>query len=149
MRTALRSNEAAQGIFRLIAAFGAAGCEAALLLVRFDFDITRAALQLGLARGCEGCASGRRRDQRRGCEACVASLRQRVHRVQDRANAMLGDAAPVTRHVRARVFYGADVHHESSSNKCVQGSGSSTLYDRTAGSLETGDPEEFGGAEGE
>ena len=141
MRTALRSNEAAQGIFKLIAALGAAGYEAALLLVRFEFDITRAALQLGLARGCGECAAGRRRDARRGCEACVASLRQRVHRVQDRAVAMLGEAAPATRHRRTRVVYGADRH------SCI-GSGQS-VYETTAGSLETGDPDELRGAEGE
>ena len=141
MRTALRSNEAAQGIFKLIAAFGAAGYEAAVLLVRFEFDITRAALSIGLARGCRECAAGRRRDARRGCEACVASLRQRVHRVQDRAVAMLGDAAPATRHRRTRVVYGAD-------RGALHNNGQ-TVYETTAGVLESGDPDEFRGAEGE
>ena len=148
MRTALRSNEAAQGIFRLIAAFGASGYEAAVLLVTFEFDITRAALHMGLARGCEECAAGPRRDVRRGCDRCVANLRQRIHRVQDRAQAMLGDRMPATRHVRTRVVYGAD-RSSGIMSQSERSSGGVTLYDRTAGSLETGDPEEFDGAEGE
>lgn len=139
MRTALRSNEAAQGLFRLIAAFGQGGYRAALLLVEYDFDITRAALEMGLADGCAECATGSRKNARRGCDTCLARLRQRVHRLEDRAHAMLGDRAPVTRHVRATVVFGADRYAE----------GRSTLYERTPGSMETGDPEEFGGAEGE
>lgn len=141
MRTALRSNEAAQGLFRLIAAFGSGGYRAAILLVRYDFDITRAALEMGLADGCEACGEGRRKDARRGCETCLARLRMRVHRMEDRAVAMLGDAAPVTRHRRTRVVYGAD---RGSLHNTGQ-----TVYETTAGSLETGDPEEFGGSEGD
>jgi len=140
MRTALRSNEAAQGLFKLIAAFGAGGYRAALLLVEYDFDITRAALEMGLADGCRECAMGSRRNARRGCDTCLARLRQRVHRLEDRAHSMLGERMPVTRHVRATVHYGADR---------VTSDGTSTRYERTAGVLETGDPTEMDGPEGE
>lgn len=150
MRTALRSNEAAQGLFKLIAAFGAGGYRAAVLLVQYDFDITRAALEMGLSDGCEECAAGRRKDVRRGCETCLARLRQRVHRMEDRAHSMLGDRAPVTRHVRARVIYGADRLRDGSTSGRGRSTGG-TIYDRTpgvyGGADESGDPEEFGGPE--
>lgn len=130
MRVALRSNEAGQAIFRLIAGFGAGGYQAALLLVQADFDINRAALSLGLGSGCQECETARKR----ACDACSATLRQRVHRVQDRAQAMLGASAPATRHVRAKVRYGADR---------VRADGRMTVYD-TAGEVD-----EFHGTEGQ
>jgi hypothetical protein len=62
---------------------------------------------------------------------------------------MLGEAAPVTRHRRARVVYGAD---QSPGDRSYSGrhSGipSGSLYDRTAGVLAE-ETDEFGGAEGE
>lgn len=120
VRTALRANEGAQAIFRLITSFGEAGYEAAILLVQFDFDITRAALALGLRRGCRKCERARTAEARRGCDTCVAGLRQRVHRVQDRVHGMLGDATPTTRYKRPVVMYGADREGESGE----------TIYDR-------------------
>jgi hypothetical protein len=123
----LRANEGAQAIFRLITSFGESGYEAALLLVRFDFDITRAALCFGLSRGCKACERARASEAKRGCDKCVAGLRQRVHRVQDRVSGMLGDATPTTRHRRPVVMFGAD----------REGNAGETIYER-AGSV---DPE--------
>jgi hypothetical protein len=113
VRTALRANEGAQAIFRLITSFGESGYEAALLLVRFDFDITRAALSFGLSRGCKACEKARTSEARRGCDKCVSGLRQRVHRVQDRVHGMLGDSMPTTRSRRPVIRFGADREGES------------------------------------
>ena len=139
MRTALRSNEAAQGLFKLIAAFGDVGYQAAVLLVKNEFDLTRAALELGITEFCEKCAIGATPNQLRGCPVHTARLRQRVHRLEERVQAMLGERMPVTRHVRATVVYGADRVSD----------GRSTLYETMAGSLETGDPTDLDGPEGE
>lgn len=107
VRTALRANEAAQALFRLIVSFGATGYEAAVLLVQFQFDFTRAALQLGLHTGCRACRVSKSRDSLRGCDRCVALLRQRVHRAQDRMQGLLGERTPTTRHRRPAIRYGA------------------------------------------
>ena len=122
VRTALRANEGAQAIFRLITSFGESGYEAALLLVRFEFDITRAALCFGLSRGCKACEKARASEAKRGCDKCVAGLRQRVHRVQDRVSGMLGDSTPTTRHRRPILRFGADRDVE----------GGERIYDRVA-----------------
>jgi len=133
MRAALRSNEAGQAVFRIIAGFGPAGCQAATLIVKYDFDLTRAALELGLARGCEACATGGRAESRRACRACWSTLRQRVHRLLDRVHEQLGDAAPVATHRRPKIFYGADR---------LRAEGGATLYDRVSESLEVAGPED-------
>lgn len=107
-RNALRGNDVGQALFRVIAAFGASGYETAVLLVKYRFDITRAALHLGLARGCRRCETETKSDPLRGCETCVASLRMRVHRVQDRVQGILGDATPTSRGRRPKVVFNAD-----------------------------------------
>lgn len=126
-------------MFKLIVSLGAGAFRTASLLVDNEYDISRSALAIGLAEGCEDCFAGPRKYAKRGCDRHLAWMRQRVHRMEDRVLAMLGDRAPATRHVRATVVFGAD----------RQAEGRSTLYERTPGSMETGDPEEFGGAEGE
>ena len=128
----MRINEAGQALFRMLAAMGPTAFETAELLRTYEWDITRAALAHGLGRKCAACAGRARaamRDQeaRRGCNGCVAAMRQRVHRLQDRVAWMLGDAAPVSRHRRPVVVYGADRTHAER-----DGRGTSSIYQRAA-----------------
>jgi len=108
IRTALRINEAGQALFRMLVTMGPKAFETADLLARFQYDITRAALMYGLQRKCEGCAAEDEAESIRGCNACVAAMRQRVHRLQERLETLLGGATPTMRHRKGRVVFGAD-----------------------------------------
>lgn len=122
LRSGLRVNAAGQGLFRLLAYLGQTAYDTAILLTAHEFDITRAALAYGLARRCPRCAKAKGQEALRGCNGCVATIRQRVHRMQDRVEEKLGGSAPRTRHRRPTLMFGADREVEGRTN----------VYDRVA-----------------